>query len=105
MDIGDAPTRIPDLPHETMTGGLETWSACQKAAQQHRMYTNGITVRSAALKVDGAHGWQVDAGLQPGPDRNGKVFALFGPRPDLVGWAATANGRPGVELLRDVEHF
>lgn len=105
VDIGDAPVRIPDPPHETMTGGLETWSTCQKAAQQHRMHTDGITVQSAALKMGGAHGWRADGGLQPGPDRNGKVFVLFGPRPDLVGWAATAYGRPSIELLRDVKHF
>ena len=105
VDIGDAPTQIPDLPYETMTGGLETWPVCQKAAQQHRTRTDGMSTQSAALKSGGAHGWRVDGGLQLGPEQDGKVFVLFGPRPDLVGWAATVNGRPGVELLTDVKHF
>jgi hypothetical protein len=30
---------------------------------------------------------------------------LFGPRPDLVGWAATAEGRPREELLDQVRHL
>ena len=44
-------------------------------------------------------------GLQPGPDRDGKVFVLFGRRPDLVGWAATLDGRPDPESLCKVRHF
>lgn len=105
VDIGDAPMQIPDLSHEIITGGLETWSACQESAQQFRIRTDGITTQSAALNSGGAHGWRVDGGLQPGPERDGKVFVLFGHRPDLVGWAATVNGRPSVELLTDVKHF
>lgn len=105
VDIGDVPEQISNLPHETMTGSLDTWSACQEAARECRAHTVGITVQSAALRPGGAHGWQVDGGLQIGPHRDGKVFVLFGPRPDLVGWAAAENGRPSVKLLTDVVHF
>jgi hypothetical protein len=33
------------------------------------------------------------------------VIALFGRRPDLVGWAAAAEGRPRGDLLPRVRHF
>ena len=105
VEIGDTPVQIPDLSSETMTGGPETWSEFQAAARQQRMRTDGFTAQSAALRQGGAHGWQVDRGLQPGPERNGRVLVLFGTRPGLVGWAATVYGRPGVELLADVKHF
>ncbi len=105
VDIGDAPEPISNLPHETMTGSLDSWLACQNAAREYRAHTPGFTAQSAALKSGGAHGWRVDGGLQIGPDRDGKVFVLFGPRSDLVGWAATENGRPSVKLLTDVIHF
>ena len=95
--------QIPDLPHEIITGGLGAWSACQDSAQQHRIRTDGTTTQSAALNSCGAHDWRVDRGLQSVPKRDSIV--LFGPRPDLVGWAATVNGRPSVELLIEVKHF
>ena len=46
-----------------------------------------------------------DGGLRPGPARDGRVFVLYGSRPDLVGWAATVAGHPGSELLPQVSHF
>ena len=105
VDIGDAPAILPDLPPETLTGGPESWPKCQEVAQHYRMRANGVTAPSAALRPSGARGWRVEGGPKPGPERDGKVFALFGPRPDLVGWAATAYGRPSAELLRSVRHF
>lgn len=60
---------------------------------------------SAALRSGDAHGWRVDGGLQPGPARDGRVLVLIGPRPDLIGWAATNAGRPGEEVLDRVRHF
>ncbi len=53
----------------------------------------------------GAQGWRVDDGLQPGPLRDGQVIILFGHRPDLIGWPAAREGRPGEELLSRVHHF
>ena len=64
-----------------------------------------MTAPSAALLPGAAGGWRVDAGLRPGPARDGRVFVLYGSRPDLVGWAATVAGRPGSELLPHVRHF
>jgi hypothetical protein len=38
-----------------------------------------------------------NGGLQPGADRDGVVCALFGPRPELVGWRAVEAGHPAAE--------
>ena len=106
VEIGDEPTTLPDLPPETMTDGPESWSACQQRATDLRKFgASGVTAPSAALRSGGARGWRVDVGLQPGPERDGKIVALFGPRPDLIGWAASVEGRPGEELLARVRHF
>lgn len=105
VDIGQPPTLEPDLPHEVLTGGPESWPACGQLAKRFRTTTNGIVAPSAAVRPGGAHGWRVAGGIRPGPPRNGIVFVLFGPRTDLVGWAATIEGRPSEELLSIVRHF
>lgn len=77
-------------------------------AEADRLRAAGVvrlTVPSAALRDGGARGWRVEAGLQPAPPRNGQVTVLFGPRPDLIGWAATVEGRPSEDLLQRVRHF
>ena len=104
-DIGEIPSHRPDLPRETLIGGPDTWLACQQAARRHRKHADGIAAPSAALKPGAAHGWRVDGGLQRGPDRDGQVFALFGRRPDLIGWATTVDGRPSPDLLSRVQHL
>ena len=105
VEIGEPPTLEPDLPDDILTGGPESWRACRQFAQSCRKETTGIVAPSAALHPGGAHGWRVDGGVTPGLARNGLVFALFGPRPDLVGWAATIEGRPSDDLLAVVRHF
>ena len=106
VDIGDEPAEEPELAPATLTGGRESWLDCQREADRLRNgSTSGLTAPSAALRSGGAHGWRVDGGLQSGPPKDGKVFALFGPRPDLTGWSATAAGRPEAELLARVRHF
>ena len=105
VDIGEAPTVEVAAPEEVLRGGPETWPACQDLARQFRTSTDGIAAPSAALDPGGARGWRVDGGLQPGPDRDGKVIVLFGLRPDPVGWAATIEGRPGDDLLERVRHY
>lgn len=49
----------------------------------------GVKVRraeSGSSAAGGACGWKVDGGLQIAAEREGIILALFGPRPDLVGW-------------------
>lgn len=106
VEIGDEPAVRPELAPESLTGGWESWSACQEEADRLRSSgASGLTAPSAALRSGGAHGWRVDGGFQSGPARDGKVFALFGSCPDLVGWPATVAGRPGEDLLGRVRHF
>ena len=105
VDIGEPTSLEPDLPQEVLTGGPEKWPACREFAQTCRAGEDCITAPSAALHSGGAHGWRVDGGPQRGPVRDGTVIALFGPRPDLVGWAATIEGRPSEQLLANVRHF
>ena len=107
VEIGDEPPARPELPLPTLAGdAAATWPDCQQEASRLRSRGEaGMTAPSAALRPGGAHGWKVEGGLRPGFVRNGKVFALVGPRPDLVGWAAVAAGRPGEELLSRVRHY
>lgn len=106
VEIGDELAVRPELTQETLTGGLTTWGDCQREASLLRQRgTFAIAAPSAALRPGDAHGWRVEGGLQPGAARDGKVFALFGSQPNLVGWAATAVGHPKQELLSRVRHF
>ena len=95
----------PDLPRETMTGGGETWAACQRMATVFRENYPGMSAPSAALRPGKACGWRVRGGLVPGPDRDGRMIAVFGRRPDITGWVAALDGRPDEELLAKVRHY
>jgi hypothetical protein len=106
VELGEEPPHSVNLPVKTLVGGPETYAACQEEA--HRLRRNGaagIVTPSAALLPGGAQGWRVDGGLQPGSLRDGRVIVLFGRRPDLIGWTAAREGRPGGELLSRVHHF
>ena len=105
VDIGDPPETLVSGPEDVLRGNVDSWPACQQIAQGYRANAAGFVVPSAALKPGGARGWRVDGGLQPGPESDGKVIVLFGPRPDLVGWAVAIEGRPDESLLPQVRHF
>lgn len=103
VEIPDGPYTEPRLPMRTLTGGAESYPRCQAEARRLRAEgERSLTAPSAALLPGRARGVRVDAGLQDGPPRDGRVFALFGARPDLVGWAAAAEGRPAPSLLSSV---
>ena len=106
VDLGDPSLASPDLPREVLTGGHTSYSACRaEASRLRRLGARGLETPTAALVPGGARRWRVDGGLQPGASREGRVFVLFGRWPDLVGWRATAAGRPGEELLASVRPF
>lgn len=96
----------PELPFDTLSGDPDTYPACQAEARRLRAERGpGLRAPSAALLPGSAGGWRVAGGLQPGIRQEGSVIALFGPRPDVVGWAAAAEGRPREDLLPLVRHF
>lgn len=110
VEIGEPPSLTPDLPSDVLFGGPQSWSACTQFAREHRPIADGIAAPSAALLPGGARGWgargwKMDGGARSGPIRDGFVFALFSLRPDLVGWAATIEGRPGDDILERVRQF
>ena len=106
VDLGEEPARSVALPLETLTGGPDTYAACQAEAQRLRRHgATRLIAPSAALLHGGARGWRVDGGLQPGAPRDGQVIVLFGRRPELTGWPAARDGRPGEEVLARVRHF
>ncbi len=106
VKLGDEATYEPHLPPEVLTGGPDTYAVCREEARRlRRLGARRVVAPSAALLRGAARGWRVDGGLQPGPDRDAKVVVLFGRRPDIVGWAAATEGRPGEELLPFVRHL
>ncbi|WP_419946118.1 RES domain-containing protein [Candidatus Poriferisodalis sp.] len=105
VEIGEPPRLQPDLLLETITGGPVTWQECRQFARTHRQDADGLIAPSAALRPGQANGWRTEEGMRPGPEQDGQVIALFGARPDLVGWAATAEGQPDEALLIKVSHF
>jgi hypothetical protein len=106
VEVPDETYPEPALAEELLTGPPESYPACQDEARRIRGGgAPGLVAPSAALWPGGATGWRVDRGLMPGPSRDGRTVALFGRRPDLVGWAAAAEGHPGEDVLRRVRHF
>jgi RES domain-containing protein len=96
----------PRLAAPRLTGGMETYEACQKEAR--RLRATGVKLLrapSAALLRGGAGGWRVDGGLQRAASRDGFVLVIFGLRPDLVGWVVASPGRPRSDLLALVRHL
>lgn len=105
VELPDGGYAEPRLAMTTLRGGLDTYEECQ--AEARRLTTAGaigLRARAAALRGGAAAGWRVDAGLQPALERDGYTIALFGQRPDLIGWRA-AQGRPSRDLLHQVRSF
>lgn len=106
VEVGEPECASPDLPESVLRGGHDSYPACQdEAARLRQVGATALTTMPAALREGAARGWRVGLGFRRGPSYDGRVFALFGPRPDLVGWPAVDRGRPPAELLRDVRHF
>ncbi|MEE8526725.1 MAG: RES domain-containing protein [Thermoanaerobaculia bacterium] len=106
VDVPRLPTARPRLDDTVLSGGPESYVACRaEAARRRARGLRGLRTRSAALSPGQASGWQVDAGLTPGPSRDGETIVLFGRRPDLVGWPVVLEGPPPDELISRVRHF
>jgi hypothetical protein len=84
-----------------MTGGPETYAACQREARAMRgAGAVALQAPSAALRPGPAGGYRVDAGFVRAKPRDGRVYVLFGARPQAVGWIVVDKGRPPAELLK-----
>jgi hypothetical protein len=107
IDLPDDPApETPHLSRSVLAGGAESYEACQKEARRLRAKgARSLRAPSAALTAGGARGWKVDGGLQTAAGRDGFALAVFGPRPDLVGWAVALAGRPRADLLARVRHL
>lgn len=102
IEVPDGSERVssPRLFRRTLRGGTETYRVCQEEA--HRLRARGATALeapAAALVPGGARGQLVRRELVEAPARDGRTLALFGPRPDLRGWACSDLGRPTARVL------
>ncbi len=94
------------LPRSVATGGIDSYPRCQAHADRVRAAgAQALVAPSAALAPGAAGGRRTDLGLQPATAADGRVVALFGPRPDLVGWLVVSDGRPDADLLGVVRHL
>lgn len=100
VEVPEGALAASGLPPATLTGRALSYRACRAEARRLRdRGVPGLVAPAAALKPGGAAGWRVEGGLRRGEPRTGRTIVLFGERPDLVGWKACDEGRPGAELL------
>jgi hypothetical protein len=103
VEIPDEAYATPRLGARVLTGGPGSHPRCRREARRIKESgARGLVAPAAALLPGAARGWRVERGLVPGPDRTGRTIVLFGPRPDLTGWSATAEGRPRSDLVERV---
>jgi hypothetical protein len=106
IELPEPPVARPRLTAEVMTGGLESYPACQAEARRLRSRgAAGLVAPSAALQARTPSGFRTEGGLRPGPVRSERVFVVFGLQPALVGWSACAEGRPRPDLLARVRQL
>jgi hypothetical protein len=106
IDLGDEPAAPVRLPATVLRGGPESYPRCQQqAAALLRRGRTRIVAPSAALAPGGARGAVVNKGVHPAPPRDGRVFVVFGPPGDLVGWIAAYAGWPAADLLHRVNYL
>ena len=100
IELPEPPLTRPRIDRQTMTGGPESYEACRQEARRLRgQGATGFSAPSAAVDPATGSGLRTDRGLRPARRRTESVIVLFGPRPDLVGWAACAAGAPRPDLL------
>ena len=107
IDLPRLPRVVPAIPAGVMRGDGGSYPACQAEARRLRRFgVRGLAVPSAALRAGTPSGFRtVEAALVPADPTPERSFVLFGPRPNLVGWPACAEGRPRPDLLARVRQF
>jgi hypothetical protein len=97
---------VPELPSHVLHGGPETYPRCRLEARRLRAAgADALRAPSAAVLPGGARGQLTQGGLVEAPERDGVVWALFGARDDLRGWAASDAGAPTARVLALVRQF
>lgn len=101
------PAQSVTLKPAVMTGGRDSYWACQEHARKLRARgAKRLVAPSAALVSGGAAGREVvDALERQAEPRDGRVFVIFGDPAGLVGWKAVEHGAPPAGLLPRVRHF
>lgn len=106
VELAELPPGTPRLARATLAGDATTYAACRAEAMRLRARrAPGLVAPSAAIDERTGSGFRTDRSLRPGPRRPELTIVLFGRRPDLVGWATCAEGRPRSDLLRRVRHL
>ena len=107
VELGDEPGETATLKPALMTGGRDTYGACQEHARKMRAQgAKRIAARSAALVPGGAAGRHVvDAAEEQAAPRDGRVIIDFDDPVRLIGWKAVELGAPPASLLSRVRHF
>jgi len=96
----------PELDVADLVGDPLTYAACRKEARRlRRKGARALVAPSAALLTGASRGQLTEGSLREAGDRDGSVWALFGPRPALRGWAAVDGGAPTERILSLVRHF
>jgi len=100
IELPDDIEAAEEVGLDQATGGLASYPACgAHAAERRAAGVRMLCAPSAALAAGGARGQVTDGGLREGPDRDGRVWVLFGSYPALVGWRIAERGRPDQRLL------
>jgi hypothetical protein len=106
IDLGDERLARPRLPNETLIGGTASYAACRREAARLRATgARGLVAPSAAVDAASGSGFRTARGLRRGRRQAEHTIVLFGPRPDLVAWAACDVGRPRRDLLPRVRRL
>jgi hypothetical protein len=106
IEIDEPPGSRPRLPADVTTGPVTTYDECRAEARRLRAAgATGLVAPCAAVTEDTPSGFRTEGGLRPARRRRERTIVLFGPRPDLVGWAACAEGRPRDDLLDRIRHL
>ena len=106
LDGADRPSVTDGNAAPDMTGGTDTYPACQGYARDQRL--RGVTemiTPSAALHPGGARGQVTDNGLRDAENRDGATWVLFGRRPGLRGWRVVDRGAPPARVLDLTRHL
>jgi hypothetical protein len=107
IEIGDEPLKAVSLLAEALTGGRDSYRACQAHARRLRdRGARRLIAPSAALLPGGAGGYEVAEGFErPAGPRQGSVVVVFGAPEGIIGWKAVEHGAPPADLLPRVRHY